>query len=98
MPAVRAQIDAKRFPAPREIPEPQSMVEMAGGGIVRAATGLVGEKCSDFAMPRSVAQLYTDQELDHFALSLAAALSRPGAFDRILDRINKLLEDSRSGL
>jgi hypothetical protein len=41
---------------------------------------------------------YTDQEIDAFVLGVAAALSRPNAFDPTLDRIDELLKKARRGL
>jgi hypothetical protein len=41
---------------------------------------------------------YTDREIDTFVLGVAAALSRPGAFDLTLDRIDELLKNAKRGL
>lgn len=38
---------------------------------------------------------YTDEQIELFALRLAAALCKPGAFDPICDRIDDLLKKAR---
>jgi hypothetical protein len=39
---------------------------------------------------------YSDEQLEQFTLELAAALSKPGAFDPIFDRIDELLKKARA--
>jgi hypothetical protein len=47
--------------------------------------------------PSPAAMPYSEEEIELFALRLGWALSRPGAIERISDRIDELLQKARKG-
>ena len=55
------------------------------------------KRCSlrETVAPRKSAVPYTEAEIELFALRLAIALSRPGAFDAYSNRIDALLKKTR---
>jgi hypothetical protein len=46
-------------------------------------------------IPAKLTAPYTDEEIELFAFRLGVALSKPGAFDPICDRIDELLKKAR---